>query len=80
MPMLTVKAVDTPRAKLGDALAYTVRLDNRPGTAAATNVIFRDSVPSGTSFIANSLSIDGVASPGADPAAAVVVMNCRRLM
>ena len=61
---LTVKAVDKTTTFVGDTLTYTVRLDNSTGTADATNLVFTDAVPPGTSFLAGSLTIDGVANAG----------------
>ena len=61
---LTVKAVDKTVTFVGDTLTYTIRLDNTTGTADATNLVFTDAVPPGTSFLAGSLTIDGVANPG----------------
>ena len=69
----TVKTVDKANAAPGDTLTYTVSLDNRTGTADATNVIFKDVIPAGTSFIANSFKVDGVVQAGADPTLAAGV-------
>ena len=69
---LTVKAVDKTVTFVGDTLTYTIRLDNTAGTADATNVVFTDAVPPGTSFLAGSLTIDGVANTG-DPTVGVNV-------
>ena len=60
----TAKTVDKSVTFVGDTLTYTIRLDNTTGTADATNLVFTDAVPPGTSFLAGSLTIDGVASPG----------------
>ncbi len=65
----TVKTVDKANAAPGDTLSYTIIMDNRTGTADAASVIFKDSVPSGTSFIANSFKVDGITQTGADPTA-----------
>lgn len=61
----TVKTVDKAVAVVGDTLTYTIKLDNSTGTADATNVIFTDAVPAGTTFVAGSVTVDGVASAGA---------------
>lgn len=61
---LTVKSVDKTTTFVGDTLTYTIRLDNTTGTADATNLVFTDAVPPGTSFLAGSLAIDGVANTG----------------
>jgi uncharacterized repeat protein (TIGR01451 family) len=53
-------------------------------TADALDVIFTDTPPPGTSVIANSLTVDGVAQPGANPAAGValgtIVQGARKLV
>ena len=66
-----VKTVDKAQTYVGDFLTYTIRVDNRTGTADADNLIFKDTPPAGTSFVPGSFTIDTVAQPGADPAAGV---------
>ncbi|MGL5347274.1 MAG: DUF7507 domain-containing protein, partial [Peptostreptococcaceae bacterium] len=51
------KAVDKAFVDLGDTITYTVTIDN-PGKAPIDNVVFQDVTPSGTSFVAGSLSVD----------------------
>ncbi len=68
---IDVKQVDKVSTFVGDTLTYTIRVDNGLGTADAINVLFKDPPPAGTSFVPNSFTIDGVAQPGADPAAGV---------
>ncbi len=68
----TVKLVDKAVAVVGDTLTYTIKLDNSTGTADATNVVFTDAIPPGTSFVAGSVTVDGVASAGT-PSAGVNV-------
>lgn len=62
--LITTKTVDKAATFVGDILTYTVRMDNTGGTADATNVVFTDVVPAGTSFIAGSVVVDGVANAG----------------
>ncbi len=66
----TSKAVDKALTKVGDILTYTVALNNSGGTADANNTIFTDTPPSGTTFIAGSVTVDGVANAG-NPAAGI---------
>ena len=54
-----VKAVDHDTARSGDALTYTVDVSN-VGLDAATNTTLRDIIPSGTTYVPGSMSIDGV--------------------
>lgn len=69
---LTAKTVDKAVTFVGDTLTYTVKLDNTTGTADATNVVFKDTAPPGTSFLAGSLTVNNVATTG-DPAVGVNV-------
>lgn len=69
--LVPVKQVDKATTFVGDTLTYTIRLDNTTGTADALNVRFRDVVPAGTSFIADSFTIGGVTQPGANPVTGV---------
>jgi uncharacterized repeat protein (TIGR01451 family) len=61
---VSTKTVDKAIAKVGDILTYTVGLDNSTGTADANNVVFRDPLPAGLSYVAGSLTIDGAANAG----------------
>ncbi|MBE7149444.1 DUF11 domain-containing protein [Bacillus mycoides] len=65
--ILSSKQVDRTFSNIGDTLTYTVALTNN-GNSSAQNVIFTDTVPSGTTFIANSFSINNVPQTGANPA------------
>nr|MBU6863578.1 DUF11 domain-containing protein [Streptococcus oralis] len=64
--ILSLKQVDKPFSRIGDTLTYTVTLSNN-GNSTAQNVIFTDTMPSGTTFITNSFSINGIPQSGADP-------------
>ncbi len=68
----TVKLVDKASTVVGDTLTYTIQLDNTTGTADATNLVFTDAAPPGTSFIPGSLLVDGVANVG-DPTTGLAV-------
>ncbi|MGL5820998.1 MAG: hypothetical protein ACRCYE_05105 [Sarcina sp.] len=61
-----VKAVNLAFAELGDILIYTVNISNT-GNVLAQNVQFFDLIPAGTTFISNSVVIDGIAAPGQNP-------------
>ncbi|MWC29788.1 DUF11 domain-containing protein [Paenibacillus sp. MMS18-CY102] len=60
----------------GDTIAYTITAANS-GNTNLTNVAIIDPLPAGTSFIASSVTVNGVPLPGADPAHAI---NTGRLM
>nr|WP_240515004.1 DUF11 domain-containing protein [Bacillus cereus] len=61
------KAVDKNYADIGDTLTYTVAFTGT-GNTNANNVIFTDAIPTGTTFVLNSLTIDGTTQVGANPA------------
>ena len=64
---LTVtKAVSLAYATIGDTLVYTVTVTNS-GNVPATAVNFRDIIPTGATFVPNSVTINGVIQPGYDP-------------
>lgn len=67
------KTVDRATARVGDVLTYTVVLDNSAGTADASNVVFFDPPPPGTTFVAGSFTRDGSPQPGADVVAGVPI-------
>ncbi|KEK22244.1 hypothetical protein BAGA_20345 [Bacillus gaemokensis] len=62
-----IKEVNITQAGIGETLTYTVMIQNT-GTVTATNVLFQDTIPPGTTFVANSVTINGVSQPGANPA------------
>ncbi len=68
-----VTTVDKTTTYIGDTLTYTVKLDNTTGTADATNVVFTDIIPQGTSVVPGSFTINGVAQPAADPTVGVAL-------
>ncbi|MGV8980185.1 hypothetical protein [Clostridium sp.] len=64
---LTVtKAVSLAYATPGDTLDYTVIIANT-GNVPATSVNFRDVIPTGATFVTDSVTINGVIQPGLDP-------------
>ncbi|SCB67402.1 DUF7507 domain-containing protein [Bacillus mycoides] len=64
--ILSSKQVDKSFSRIGDTLTYTVALTNN-GNSSAQNVIFTDTMPSGTTFITNTFSINGIPQSGANP-------------
>jgi large repetitive protein len=69
---VTVKQASRTTTFVGDTITYTVNLDNTAGTANADNLLFTDVPPPGTSYVANSLTVDGVPTAG-NPSAGVNV-------
>ncbi|WP_040329924.1 DUF7507 domain-containing protein, partial [Clostridium ihumii] len=63
--ILVNKLVDKAFADLGDTITYTVTVNN-PGVASISNVLFTDALPSGTSYVNGSLTVD-TAYTGTDP-------------
>ncbi len=45
------------------------------GNTTATNIMFQDSIPSGTIFIQNSVTIDGISQPGVHPEIGFTIAN-----
>ncbi len=54
--ILSLKAVNAPQATTGDILTYTITLENT-GNIPATNLLFSDTIPEGTTFVDNSLHL-----------------------
>ena len=68
------KSVSATEAGVGDTLTYTVRIQNS-GTVALTNVSFLDPIPVGTTFVANSVTINGTPQPGLNPTTGFPLAN-----
>lgn len=61
-----IKTVDYGYAIKGDILTYTSYMTNN-GNLLAQNLVFYDTIPQGTTFVENSVKLDDVAIPGANP-------------
>lgn len=66
-----VKSANTTNATVGDTVTYLLNLTNTGNLPA--NVTLTDPLPPSTSFVANSVLVNGVPIPGADPAAGIDV-------
>ncbi|MED2183241.1 hypothetical protein [Bacillus wiedmannii] len=66
------KSADKVFALLGDTITYTISLQNT-GTVPATNVLVTDPIPAGTTFIPNSVTINGVTQPGIIPSSGILI-------
>lgn len=64
--MTNVKSVDKTFAVKGDILTYTSVIKNT-GSIPVTDVIFKDEIPAGTTFVNGSVYIDGVNYPSYNP-------------
>lgn len=64
------KAVDKSFATVGDIINYTVTIPNT-GVVSALNVIFKDTIPNGTSVVPNTFIINGVTTTITNPISGV---------
>lgn len=64
--LTNVKSVDKAFAVKGDALTYTSVIKNT-GSIPVTDVIFKDEIPAGTTFVNGSVFINGVNYPSYNP-------------
>lgn len=67
-----IKSQNKNSVILGDTLIYTTIIQNK-GNVTATNVIFKDTPPVGTSFIQDSVNVNGFNKPGEDPSTGINV-------
>ena len=65
--MTVAKSVDKALAIKGDNLHYTSVVTNT-GTINKTVIVFKDPIPAGTTFVADSVKINGVSYPAYNPA------------
>lgn len=61
-----VKTADVEFVELGDTITYTVEVTNN-GEVDINNIVLKDIIPKGTSFVTDSVYIDGTNYPGEDP-------------
>ena len=61
-----VKSVDKAYAIKGDTLHYTSVITNT-GSLLKTDLVFTDSIPAGTTFVAGSVTVNGVSYPAYNP-------------
>ncbi|GMR65362.1 hypothetical protein BAC7755_20320 [Bacillus sp. MN7755] len=66
------KAVDLAFATVSDTLTYTITL-NQTGNVAANDVIIQDIIPQGTTFIENSVIVNGETLPGVNPVSGIPI-------
>ena len=64
--MTNVKSVDKEFAVKGDILTYTSVITNT-GSIPVTDVVFKDEIPAGTTFVNGSVYINGVNYPAYNP-------------
>ena len=66
------KSVDKQFANVNDIITYTTTLTNN-GNTLASNIVFTDAIPSGTSFIPNSVTVNGNILPNVNPASGIAI-------
>lgn len=64
-----VKTANTANATVGDTVAYTITLSNTGNYGALFTL--SDTIPAGTTFVPNSVLLNGSSVPGADPSAGI---------
>ncbi len=69
-----VKTVDKSVATQGETLHYVSTITNT-GTLEKTNLVFTDAIPTGTTFVPDSVRIDGVSQPDYNPAVGFALAN-----
>ncbi|MGG0313495.1 DUF11 domain-containing protein, partial [Bacillus mycoides] len=66
------KTVDLAFATVGDTLTYTITL-NQTGNVSADDVVIQDIIPQGTTFIENSVIVNGETVPGVNPVSGIPI-------
>ncbi|SFD82091.1 conserved repeat domain-containing protein [Paenibacillus catalpae] len=67
-----VKSTTSTAVSIGDTVTYATTITNS-GIATISNVLFTDPIPAGSSFVAGSLTVDGVLRPAANPATGIII-------
>ncbi|WP_390581347.1 hypothetical protein [Paenibacillus illinoisensis] len=71
-PIIAVtKTANTSNATIGDTIVYSFSINNSGNLAA--NLTLTDNIPDGAVLLPNSVLIDGVPQPGANPETGIVV-------
>ncbi|UPK46544.1 DUF7507 domain-containing protein [Paenibacillus pabuli] len=65
-----VKSTPSTAAAVGDTVTYSILITNS-GIAPVNNIQFSDPIPSGATFVTGSVTVNGVAQPGANPAGGI---------
>ncbi|MDR4458885.1 DUF11 domain-containing protein, partial [Bacillus tropicus] len=66
------KSADRAFAGIGDIITYNISLQNNR-TVPATNIVLTDPIPNGTTFIPNSVTINGISQPNTNPSTGITV-------
>lgn len=68
------KSADKTTTRRGNIVTYSIRFQN-VGDVEAESVLFVDDLPSGVNFVPDSVKIDGVSIPGANPVTGINIGN-----
>ncbi|WP_419892206.1 DUF7507 domain-containing protein [Paenibacillus xylanexedens] len=68
--LAVVKSTTSTAATVGDIVTYSILVTNS-GIAPVNNIQFSDPIPAGASFVTGSVTVNGVAQPGANPAGGI---------
>ncbi|WP_255374485.1 hypothetical protein [Cohnella sp. OV330] len=66
-----LKSASTTNATVGDTVIYSINITNTGNLAA--DLTLTDTIPAGTAFVPNSVLVNGVPQPGADPSGGIAV-------
>ena len=66
--------MDKAFAAKGDTLTYTITITNQ-GNVDVNNIYFTDNIPNGTTFVENSVMVDGTKMPAYRPETGYNVAN-----
>ncbi|CAI6033641.1 DUF7507 domain-containing protein [Cohnella sp. JJ-181] len=69
--IVMLKSADTTNATVGDTVLYSINITNTGNLAA--DLTLTDTIPAGTAFVPNSVLVNGVPQPGANPAGGIAV-------
>ena len=72
--LVSEKTVDKAYIDINGTITYTTVLTNT-GNQTASNIVFTNPIPSGTTLVANSVTINGVLQPGANPSTGFNISN-----
>ncbi|WDL90628.1 DUF11 domain-containing protein [Bacillus sp. HNR-4] len=67
-----IKTADKSIVSVGDTITFTITFQNE-GTIPVTDISVTDSLPAGTSFIPNSVTINNIPVPNANPSTGILV-------
>ncbi|TKI94099.1 DUF11 domain-containing protein, partial [Bacillus wiedmannii] len=69
-----IKTADKSIVSVGDTITFTITFQNE-GTIPIADISVTDSLPAGTSFIPNSVTINNIPVPNANPSTGILVGN-----